>query len=238
MARREAPTGQKHEEIVCHHPSTHSASSVGAKDRLTSNFRLEMHPADSEHLTPPPLATSQHSRHVLTPRRSHRSARPILLTDELDDRSRHRDRPDLPPQITSSRSDHPPRRTALPATPVLSGTEAVYSFRLLEALRKGDQKALHPFLSKAVPSKGPVNELTSPLHIAARCAECKCAQPGSCVSCEHVVSRPSALHTQTTLSNSAWITETSISTRSMRRMATLPCTLPLPSAEQTSFNCC
>ncbi|CAO1617318.1 unnamed protein product [Sympodiomycopsis kandeliae] len=55
--------------------------------------------------------------------------------------------------------------------PVSAPDDAVYSFRLLEALRSGDQKLLHPFLSKAVLAKGPVNELTSPLHIAVRCAE-------------------------------------------------------------------
>ncbi|PWN21546.1 hypothetical protein BCV69DRAFT_282264 [Microstroma glucosiphilum] len=51
--------------------------------------------------------------------------------------------------------------------------EAVYSFRLLEALRQGDAKTLRPFLSKAptTPKGTPVNELTSPLHIAVRCAE-------------------------------------------------------------------
>lgn len=52
-------------------------------------------------------------------------------------------------------------------------TEAVYSFRLLEALRQGDTKALKPFLAKAEASQkgASVKELTSPLHIAVRCAE-------------------------------------------------------------------
>lgn len=54
-----------------------------------------------------------------------------------------------------------------------SPTEAVYSFRLLEALRQGDRKTLAPMLAKAEQTtKGtPVKELTSPLHIAVRCAE-------------------------------------------------------------------
>ncbi|CAO1630242.1 unnamed protein product [Parajaminaea phylloscopi] len=51
--------------------------------------------------------------------------------------------------------------------------EAVYSFRLLEALRQGDHKTLRPFLSKAesVPKEAPVKELSSLLHVAVRCAE-------------------------------------------------------------------
>lgn len=49
--------------------------------------------------------------------------------------------------------------------------EAVYSIRLLEALRKGDSSALAPFLDKDPTKPGPVRELTSPLHLAVRCAE-------------------------------------------------------------------
>lgn len=57
-------------------------------------------------------------------------------------------------------------------------TEAVYSFRLLEALRQGDHKALRPFLTKAAqtPKGHAVQELTSPLHIAMRCAELSTVQ--------------------------------------------------------------
>lgn len=50
-------------------------------------------------------------------------------------------------------------------------TEAVYSIRLLEALRNGDATALAPFLQKDPSNPGPVRELTSPLHLAVRCAE-------------------------------------------------------------------
>lgn len=62
----------------------------------------------------------------------------------------------------------------------LQVSEAVKSFRLLEALRNGDFKALKPFLetSSAAQQNGassardaPVKELTSPLHLAVRCAE-------------------------------------------------------------------
>lgn len=49
--------------------------------------------------------------------------------------------------------------------------EAVHSFRLLEALRNGNQKVLEPFLNATDQSKGPLKELTSPLHLAVRCAE-------------------------------------------------------------------
>lgn len=82
-------------------------------------------------------------------------------------------------------------------TRLLHSPEAVYSFRLLEALRQGefearqsscsitsasnvrfislflagDAKTLQPLLSKLPPQKGPINELISPLHMAARCAE-------------------------------------------------------------------
>lgn len=56
--------------------------------------------------------------------------------------------------------------------------EAVYSFRLLEALRRGDHKALRLFLAKAeTDSKDqPVNELSSLLHMAVRCAEYQTVQ--------------------------------------------------------------
>lgn len=60
----------------------------------------------------------------------------------------------------------------VPALP-LPVTEAVYSFRLLEALRKGDEASIGPFLQKDGLKKGPVRELTSPLHLAVRCAECE-----------------------------------------------------------------
>ncbi|EPQ29271.1 uncharacterized protein PFL1_03026 [Pseudozyma flocculosa PF-1] len=49
--------------------------------------------------------------------------------------------------------------------------DAVYSVKLLEALRKGDRAALHPFLSAAKPEGGKHYENTSPLHLAVRCAE-------------------------------------------------------------------
>ncbi|PWN52795.1 hypothetical protein IE53DRAFT_250019 [Violaceomyces palustris] len=48
--------------------------------------------------------------------------------------------------------------------------EAVYSVKLLEALRKGDQAALHPFLT-AVKPDARAKEMTSPLHLAVKCAE-------------------------------------------------------------------
>ncbi|CEH16313.1 Oxysterol-binding protein [Ceraceosorus bombacis] len=49
--------------------------------------------------------------------------------------------------------------------------ETVYSFRLLEALRSGNQTELHPFLTKGAARGAAVKELTSPLHLAVRCAE-------------------------------------------------------------------
>ena len=53
-----------------------------------------------------------------------------------------------------------------------SVSDALYSFKLLEALRNGDAHALQPFLTaSADPATGQVNELTSPLHMAVRCAE-------------------------------------------------------------------
>lgn len=49
--------------------------------------------------------------------------------------------------------------------------EALDSFRLLEALRSGDEKALKTYLSSSHSSTGHVKELNSPLHLAVRCAE-------------------------------------------------------------------
>ncbi|MCO5576850.1 hypothetical protein L7F22_030670 [Adiantum nelumboides] len=49
--------------------------------------------------------------------------------------------------------------------------EALDSFRLLEALRNGDEKALKTYLSSSHPTSGHLKELNSPLHLAVRCAE-------------------------------------------------------------------
>ncbi|GAC71329.1 hypothetical protein PANT_2d00058 [Moesziomyces antarcticus T-34] len=50
--------------------------------------------------------------------------------------------------------------------------EAVYSFKLLEALRKGDQQALIPLLQPTHASQNHLaKESTSPLHLAVRCAD-------------------------------------------------------------------
>lgn len=50
--------------------------------------------------------------------------------------------------------------------------EAVYSFKLLEALRKGDQQALIPLLQSDTKSANLLaKESTSPLHLAVRCAD-------------------------------------------------------------------
>lgn len=51
--------------------------------------------------------------------------------------------------------------------------EALDSFRLLEALRNGDEKSLRTYLSSSHPTTGHVKELNSPLHLAVRCAEFK-----------------------------------------------------------------
>jgi len=81
----------------------------------------------------------------------------------------------------------PLRRSSLPSNGLnslcraLTVSEAVYSFRLLEALRNGDAATILPFLEKEATRAGPVRELTSPLHLAVRCAECKCN--ASCFVC-------------------------------------------------------
>lgn len=50
--------------------------------------------------------------------------------------------------------------------------EAVYSFKLLEALRKGDQQALIPLLQPTHKNEDHLaKESTSPLHLAVRCAD-------------------------------------------------------------------
>ncbi|CDU25729.1 related to SWH1-Member of an oxysterol-binding protein family [Sporisorium scitamineum] len=51
--------------------------------------------------------------------------------------------------------------------------EAVYSFKLLEALRKGDQQALIPLLrpTNTKSENALAKESTSPLHLAVRCAD-------------------------------------------------------------------
>ncbi|SNX84698.1 related to SWH1 - Member of an oxysterol-binding protein family [Melanopsichium pennsylvanicum] len=69
--------------------------------------------------------------------------------------------PSLPVTASRTSSDRRP--------PV---AEAVYSFKLLEALRKGDQQALIPLLQPT--RKNEVHlakESTSPLHLAVRCAD-------------------------------------------------------------------
>ncbi|UZJ56398.1 hypothetical protein CBS101457_005718 [Exobasidium rhododendri] len=55
--------------------------------------------------------------------------------------------------------------------PAITVSEAIYSFRLLEALRSGQAATIAPFLKKEATRAGPVKELTSPLHLAVRCAE-------------------------------------------------------------------
>ncbi|KAN0064494.1 hypothetical protein ACQY0O_002122 [Thecaphora frezii] len=59
----------------------------------------------------------------------------------------------------------------LPSNSPSTVADAVYSVKLLEALRKGDRATLHPFLSAAKSDEGKVHENTSPLHLAVRCAE-------------------------------------------------------------------
>ncbi|KAJ9475118.1 Oxysterol-binding protein-like protein [Pseudozyma hubeiensis] len=50
--------------------------------------------------------------------------------------------------------------------------EAVYSFKLLEALRKGDQQALIPLLQPSAKNSNLLaKESTSPLHLAVKCAD-------------------------------------------------------------------
>ncbi|PWN37056.1 uncharacterized protein FA14DRAFT_117850 [Meira miltonrushii] len=68
--------------------------------------------------------------------------------------------------------------TALPLTDKHSSrnwssivNEALDSFRLLEALRNGDEKSLKTYFSSSHPTSGHVKELNSPLHLAVRCAE-------------------------------------------------------------------
>lgn len=70
--------------------------------------------------------------------------------------------------------------TALPSIDKISSrnwnsivNEALDSFRLLEALRNGDEKALKTYLSSSHPTSGHVKELNSPLHLSVRCAEFK-----------------------------------------------------------------
>lgn len=61
-----------------------------------------------------------------------------------------------------------PRAATAPRVTV---NEALDSFRLLEALRNGDEKGLDTYLKSPHPSSGHLKELTSPLHLAVRCAE-------------------------------------------------------------------
>jgi hypothetical protein len=69
-------------------------------------------------------------------------------------------------------------------------SEAVYSFRLLEALRSGQTATILPFLNAETTRVRPARELTSPLHLAIRCAECEYSpidQTGDSVSDEAVL---------------------------------------------------
>ena len=59
-----------------------------------------------------------------------------------------------------------------PSNRTPSVAEAVYSFKLLEALRKGDQQALIPLLQQTHKNDTHLaKESTSPLHLAVRCAD-------------------------------------------------------------------
>ncbi|CCF49663.1 hypothetical protein NDA11_002779 [Ustilago hordei] len=62
--------------------------------------------------------------------------------------------------------------TLSPPHPQIAVAEAVYSFKLLEALRKGDQQALIPLLQQTHKNENHLaKESTSPLHLAVRCAD-------------------------------------------------------------------
>lgn len=80
------------------------------------------------------------------------------------------------PAITNINAMAIPHTSKTSKPCILSVSEAVYSFRLLEALRKGDAAALAPFLKNESARAGPVRELTSPLHLAMRCAEASTIQ--------------------------------------------------------------
>ncbi|TKY86449.1 hypothetical protein EX895_004598 [Sporisorium graminicola] len=87
--------------------------------------------------------------------------------------------PPIPPLPQSLRVGHNHRlsnsnlnipHAALDPHPTVA--EAVYSFKLLEALRKGDQQALIPLLKPTTAkTDSPAKESTSPLHLAVRCAD-------------------------------------------------------------------
>ncbi|KAJ1020696.1 hypothetical protein NDA16_004088 [Ustilago loliicola] len=64
----------------------------------------------------------------------------------------------------------PPRPSSV--RPEIAVAEAVYSFKLLEALRKGDQQALIPLLQQTHKNENHfAKESTSALHLAVRCAD-------------------------------------------------------------------
>ncbi|SPO26277.1 related to SWH1 - Member of an oxysterol-binding protein family [Ustilago trichophora] len=80
--------------------------------------------------------------------------------------------PPLPQHINPDAAHRPSSPSRLPIDPHVSVAEAVYSFKLLEALRKADQQALIPLLQPTYINQNHLaKESTSPLHLAVRCAD-------------------------------------------------------------------
>lgn len=77
-----------------------------------------------------------------------------------------------PPTTTTASPRRSSTRTSLHSPSETAVAEAVYSFKLLEALRKGDQQALIPLLQQTHKNENHLaKESTSPLHLAVRCAD-------------------------------------------------------------------
>lgn len=149
----------------------------------TPSFTTWNMPDDDQLLTPPlspPRSLFNARRRRLSNRRSisssimPRSVTPTLTPDPLpyNNPSQLSLLPTSNPHLIRRRCSSYAHAFDVPALP-LPVTEAVYSFRLLEALRSGDEASLRPFLKRDAQKRGPVRELTSPLHLAVRCAECE-----------------------------------------------------------------